>query len=90
MKIVYDAEKRRRTLEERGLDFDDARELFAGFHYTDVDDRKNYGEVREISVGLVQGNVIVVVWTERDDSRRIISMRKADRDERGAYYQQVD
>lgn len=90
MKIEYDADKRDKTLSERGLDFEDARELFAGYHFTAVDDRKDYGEVREISVGLIKGEVIVVVWTERDNGRRIISMRKADQNERGAYHQQLD
>lgn len=90
MKIVYDAQKRDKTLEERGLDFDDAEELFSGYHFTAVDDRRDYGEVRKISVGLIRDDVVVVVWTERDNGRRIISMRKADQNERGAYYQQLD
>lgn len=90
MKISYDPEKRRITLQERGLDFEDAPQVFAGVHYSRVDDRIDYGEIREISVGLLGEDVVIVVWTERDDSRRIISMRKADRDERGEYYKQMD
>lgn len=90
MKITYDDEKRRITLAERGLDFEDARQVFAGVHYTRQDDRFDYGEIREISIGLIGATVVIVVWTERDDSRRIISMRKADKDERGEYYEQLD
>jgi uncharacterized DUF497 family protein len=40
--------------------------------------------------GLVGEEVVIVVWTERDHSRRIISMSAADRDERGEYYDQLD
>ncbi len=90
MKISYDPEKRARTLIERGLDFDDAVELFAGRHYGDPDDRRDYGEPREISVGVVRGEVVVVVWTERGGGRRVISMRKADRDERADYNEFLD
>lgn len=90
MKITYNDEKRRITLEKRGLDFEDAARIFAGVHYTREDDRFDYGETREISTGLLGEDVVIVVWTERDDSRRIISMRKADKDERGEYYEQLD
>ena len=90
MRITYDPEKRRVTLENRGLDFKDADKIFAGVHFTAIDDRKDYGETREITIGLLEGNVVVVVWTEREDSRRIISMRKADRDEREGYFKELD
>lgn len=39
MKITYDPDKRRVTLQQRGLDFEDARQIFAGVHYTRQDDR---------------------------------------------------
>ena len=90
MKITYDPDKRRVTLQQRGLDFEDARQIFAGVHYTRQDDRFDYGEVRQISIGLVGEDVVIVAWTERDDSRRVVSMRKADRDERRGYYDQLD
>ncbi|HEY0148374.1 MAG TPA: BrnT family toxin [Allosphingosinicella sp.] len=90
MKVTYDPVKRQRTLAERGLDFDDAPQVFAGFHITDPDTRKDYGEDREITVGLLGDVVIVMVWTERPGSRRIISMRKADRDEREDYFKHMD
>ena len=90
MRVSYDPEKRRITLERRGLDFDDTPQLFDGVHYTNADTRRDYGEDRWISVGVIGTTTIVVVWTERDDSRRIISMRKADRDEREEYHRYMD
>lgn len=54
MKITYDPAKRQKTLEERGLDFEDAPLVFAGKHFTREDDRKDYGEVRFITAGLLQ------------------------------------
>lgn len=41
MKIEYDATKRLRTLEARGLDFESAAELFDGFHLVRTNDRKD-------------------------------------------------
>jgi uncharacterized protein len=90
MRITYDPAKRLKALKERHLDFEDAPKVFAGIHYTSPDTRFDYGEEREITVGMLYGAVVVVVWTERDDSCRVISMRKADDDERGEYYEYLD
>ena len=90
MQISYDPEKRRITLERRGLDFDHAPQLFAGVHYNNADTRYDYGEDRWISVGVIETIPSVVVWTEREDSRRIISMRKADKDEREEYHRYLE
>ncbi len=48
MRVTYDAAKRAATLAERGLDFADAVEVFAGLHATLADDRMAYGEPRRI------------------------------------------
>lgn len=71
----WDEAKRRRTLAERGLDFADAELVFAGDFYTRRDDRRDYSEARYITAGYLKGRFPVVVWTQRQDGRRIISMR---------------
>ncbi|MCX7383508.1 MAG: BrnT family toxin [Alphaproteobacteria bacterium] len=77
MRITYDAVKRAATLAERGLDFADAAEVFAGVHATLDDDRIDYGEPRYITAGYLGGRLVVLVWTPRGNARRIISMRHA-------------
>ncbi|MBT9496661.1 MAG: BrnT family toxin, partial [Zoogloea sp.] len=77
MRIEFDTEKRDKTLLERGLDFACAGEVFAGVTVTFEDARQNYGEVRFITVGTLDGRMVVLVWTPRGEARRIISMRKA-------------
>lgn len=77
MKISFDPAKRDWTLRERGLDFMDAPEVFSGRTYEWIDDRFEYGEVRKVAVGRLQGRMVVVVWTPVGDAKRIISMRKA-------------
>ncbi|ENZ9956150.1 BrnT family toxin [Salmonella enterica] len=77
MEIDYDNNKRNRTFNERGLDFARAGEVFAGKHFTAEDVRQDYGEA-----GTLDGRVVVLVWTPRDNARRIISMRKANEREK--------
>jgi uncharacterized protein len=86
MLISFDAEKRDRVLAERGLDLADAASLFAGFHLTRFDANHSDAENSYISVGLIGDDVVIVVWTQREDVRRIITMWKANDKERQAYH----
>jgi uncharacterized DUF497 family protein len=76
MDIEFDEAKRTLTLEERGLDFAHAGEVFAGVQITQEDDRRDYGEPRFQTMGRLDGEVVMVVWTPRGTARRVISMRK--------------
>ena len=60
MGITYDPDKRARTLEERGLDFEDAPLVFAGLTVEFEDTRKDYGEVRMICYGTIAGRLVVM------------------------------
>lgn len=77
MQIEFDSTKQARTLAERGLDFRDAQQVFAGISVTIADTRDHYGEDRFLTVGLMAGREVVLVWTPRGAARRIISMRYA-------------
>ncbi len=81
MGITYDPDKRARTLEERGFDFDDAPLVFAGLTVEFEDTRKDYGEVRMICYGTLEGRLVVVGYAPRGADRHIFSMRKANRRE---------
>jgi uncharacterized DUF497 family protein len=75
--IRFDPAKRLRTLEQRGLDFLDAESVFAGPTIQFPDRRRDYGEVRIVRFGLLRGRAVIVVYTEHNGIRHIISMRKA-------------
>jgi uncharacterized DUF497 family protein len=76
MDIEYDPAKRVQTLQQRGLDMEDAPHVFAGLKVTVADDRKDYGEARWITFGFLHERMVVIVWTPRGNKTRIISMRK--------------
>lgn len=77
MQIEYDMEKAAKTLNERGIDFARAADVFTGNTLDQIDDRHDYGEERIITAGRLDGRVVLIVWTPRGAARRIISMRKA-------------
>jgi len=83
--IEFDPAKRNKTLGERGLDFARASDVFAGTHFTGEDTRELYPEPRYITVGTLDGRMVVMVWTTRGEARRIISMRKANEREQARY-----
>ena len=85
MAIDFDPAKRLATLRERGLDFARSAEVFAAPLTTFRDERVDYGEPRSITVGILDGRMVVVVWTQRGHTRRIISMRKANDREQARY-----
>ncbi|HEB79026.1 MAG TPA: BrnT family toxin [Rhodospirillales bacterium] len=78
MKVEYDQAKRLAAIADRGIDFEDAPLVFNGpRRITWTDNRQNYGEDREITMGELAGRLVVIVHTTRDEVTRIISMRKA-------------
>ena len=88
MRITYDPVKRAETLRDRGLDFEDARIVFAGRTYTKEDRRVDYGELRLQTVGFFNGRMMMVVWTPRGDTRHVMSMRRCNEREQKAHRQQ--
>ena len=89
MRIEYDPAKRQRTLDERGLDFEAIADVFEGFYLIRTDDRKDYGEERNIMLGALGDWPVVCVWTQRGDAVRVISMRIADDEEREIYRREL-
>jgi hypothetical protein len=85
MPIEFDPAKRDATLDERGLDMARAEEVFAGSHLTVEDGRRDYGETRNITIGFLDGRMVVMVWTLRGRATRIISLRKANEREQALY-----
>lgn len=87
--ISFDPAKREWTLRERGLDFLDAVHVFGGPQFTLVDDRVDYPERRLQTFGLREGRLVLVVWVQTPNGRRVISMRKCNEREQARYRHRV-
>ena len=83
--IDFDPHKRQQTLDQRGLDMACAAEIFAGETLTLADERFAYGEACFITLGYLEQRLVVLVWTQRGQTCRIISMRKANEREQKIY-----
>ena len=90
MKITFDPAKRASTLRDRNLDFVDADEVFAGKALNIPDERRDYGEPRIITVGLLRGRMVIVVWTPRGNARHVFSMRKANDREKARFGKRLE
>jgi uncharacterized DUF497 family protein len=77
VRITYDPKKREETLTNRGLDFEDAIQVFASPNFETQDRRKDYGEIRMICFGMLGDRMVVVGYTPRGADRHVLSMRKA-------------
>lgn len=85
MEISFDPIKRALTLADRGLDFADAAKVFGGPVFEFEDDRVFYPERRYSTIGLLDGRMVAVIWTETPHGRRVISMRKVNEREQAKY-----
>ncbi len=78
MRFEWDEQKRKKNLRKHGLDFRDAWKIFESPMLISPDDRYDYGEDRQIGIGMLDSRVVVVIFTEcYEDCIRIISMMKA-------------
>jgi len=86
MEFEWDDNKYRQNIAKHGVRFEDAIRVFDGFTVNFLDERFDYGEAREISIGLIDDcAVVVVVHTDRNGKVRIISARPAIKSERKMY-----
>lgn len=86
MHYTWDPAKNRRNIAERGLDFASAPAMWDSPMAVWIDTRQDYGEVRQIGLGVVAGRVMVVGWVERGDGLiHIFSFRKANARETRRY-----
>lgn len=81
MKLEWNENKRLINLQRHQIDSADVKQVFDNKRRTIVDDRFDYGEIRFFTPGLLNNRVVAVSHTETDDLIRIISARKADKND---------
>jgi hypothetical protein len=83
----WDPNKREQVFRERGIDFDDARHVFAGPYIVHRSDRKD--ETRYTVFGFLADVEVVFVFTLRGELCWVITARRARRDERKKYHSRL-
>ena len=87
--FTWDETKRKLNLAKHGIDFHDAAAIFEGPLVTVEDTREDYGEPRYIALGLLEGVVVSLLYTGRNDRVRLISIRKALKHETRFFFSQI-
>jgi len=91
IEIEYDLEKNQRNIVERGLPFDLAQFILSDPDVvTECDERKDYGEDRFLSYGMVGGLRLCACWTPRNGKVRVITLFKVHEKEWGNHYGKSD
>ena len=77
MNIVFDPEKDYANSQKHGISLADAALIEWDTAVTWQDVRKDYQEPRMIGLAYINDRLFCVVFVDRADNRRIISLRKA-------------
>jgi uncharacterized protein len=85
----WDPEKESLNVQKHGIDFATASLIWNAPVYEQLDDRRNYGEMRFIATGVAENRILTVVFTWRCEARRVISARIAKRRERRRYETEI-
>jgi len=89
MRFEWDEAKRRANLRQHGFDFLAVERVFVNDALTFLDNRCDYGEIRFLTLGMLNGTVVAVAHTETDEVTRVISFRKASKNEEQIYYKEI-
>jgi uncharacterized protein len=89
MEFTWSETKRAANIKAHGLDFVDAPRVFEGLTFTFEDDRFSYGEQRFVTLGLLAGIPVSIIHTETDHEIRIISFRKATKNEANIFFGKI-
>lgn len=85
----WDPRKESRNVDKHHIDFTTASLIWDGPVYERPDNRRDYGEARTVAFGLAEDRVLAVVFTWRQEARRIISGRIANSRERRVYETEI-
>lgn len=89
MIIEWDEKKNNINIKKHNIDFNDTYKIFEKPILTKIDNRFDYGEKRWIGLGQLEGICVVFIFTMRGKKLRIISIRKANQNEKEVYNESI-
>ena len=90
MKITFDQAKNKSNLEKHGVSLSDAKLLDWDDALSWIDIRKDYGEIRYVSLTPMRHSLYCVIYVDTKFGRRIISLRKANNREIDRYEEETN
>jgi uncharacterized DUF497 family protein len=88
MRFEWDDEKEASNELKHSISFVDAATVFDDpYHLVENTTKPEHGEERRKAIGIVGEYLVAVIYTDRQDRRRIISARRARKNERRQYDQ---
>lgn len=88
--VTFDKEKNRKNINKHGLELSFGSIVLKDKNLIEaLDGRMNYGEERWNALGMVDGKIYAVTYTERSNGQHFISVRLADRREADTYMKSV-
>ena len=87
MEFEFDAEKSDANREKHGISFEEAKILWRDLRALEIFARQE-GEIRKALIGRRGGKLWTAIFTRREDKVRIISVRRARKNEEIMYEQQ--
>ena len=87
MRIEFDLQKDEVNIDKHGVSLALATEFDWEDSLVWIDERREYGEIRMIALVPSTSTLYYVAFVDRDDIRRIISLRRANRREVKHYVQ---
>ena len=86
MRYTSDPKKKAANLKKHGYDFDEAPLVIESASAVTFEDRRfQYDEQRFVTLGVLRGDVVAIATAETEQEIRVISMRKAQRNEKEIY-----
>lgn len=89
MQFEWDEEKEQKNIKKHGIDFETAARVFGDENRLEFyDEVHSENEDRYITIGMIDevAYIVMVVYTEREEAIRLISARKATKQEGRMYY----
>jgi uncharacterized protein len=90
VRFIFDAAKNAANLAKHGVSLADAEHLDWDSALLWIDQRGDYGEQSQCALAVLVDSVYFTVFVDRDDSRRVISLRKANEREFDRYVSYLD
>jgi uncharacterized protein len=86
---TWDEKKRLSNIKDHGLDFVGCEVVFDELNYTYEDVQVRYGEQRFCVIGWLDGILVHLTYTEREDDFHAISLREAEKHEIKRYFKEI-